>query len=552
MLRRRLSYQLALILLLVALVPLAGVGLLTLHLLERSITDQVRASHDQMALAAGSLVRDYLKDATTKLKSIAHMIQSGEDPNVQARRLNALIDPPGIFLEVSHWQLKPKNPELNMQVQQRAYSDTQYLELGPNAGSKLNARKIPQRGRVYDQRLGQNRLELRNDDPMVREATLGNLFNGIALEVIGDYHGLPISVPAPGGAMLTAMVDFRLVSEMLSNLAGSRNLSLRLFDGEGDEMAASGVSWTSTDLLEHRRPVGHGNWTLLVAEPRAEALEPLRQARLQALLWFGLACVMVVCLATLFSTWTLRPVRALARAADAFGRGDYEARSGVSREDEIGQLAAAFDRMAAAVQQVDQLKDEFLAHVSHELRTPLTSAKMALANVQEGLAGTESLQLVRSDLDRLIRMVNELLDAARIEAGIELAKRQVDLGTLVRDTVETVRPIAPVPIEVSGSGATVEADPARVQQIVLNLVDNALKHADGRVTVEVEGREIRVSDDGSGVPEEARERIFEKFGSAESGPKPPGSGLGLWIARKLADLHGGSLICKGNVFILRL
>src|SRR5262249_58220837 len=97
-----------------------------------------------------------------------------------------------------------------------------------------------------------------------------------------------------------------------------------------------------------------------------------------------------------------------------------------------------------------------------------------------------------------------------------------------------------------------DVERAGVQQIVVNLVDNALKYAKSRVDVETRGREVRVSDDGPGVPPEYRERIFEKFSKVETGPKPPGAGLGLSIARKLAQLHGGTLVCEGNTFVLKL
>jgi len=197
------------------------------------------------------------------------------------------------------------------------------------------------------------------------------------------------------------------------------------------------------------------------------------------------------------------------------------------------------------------MKGEFVAHVSHELRTPLTSAKAALANVQEGISGPEALGRVQQDLDRLIRMVNELLDIARIEAGLQLAKQATSLGELVRSAAESLRPLAKVTLTVSGGGDTIDLDPARVQQIVVNLVDNALKYAKSRVDVETRGREVRVSDDGPGVPPEHRERIFEKFSKVETGPKPPGAGLGLSIARKLAQLHGATLTCDGNTFVLR-
>jgi signal transduction histidine kinase len=316
-------------------------------------------------------------------------------------------------------------------------------------------------------------------------------------------------------------------------------------------LASSREGEFRADYISSRHPVGHGGWVIDVAEPRELALLPLRQARDQALIWFGLASALAIGLAFLFAGRVVRPVRSLAATADALGRGDFAARTGIQREDEIGQLAQAFDRMAAAVQQIDQVKGEFVAHVSHELRTPLTSAKATLANVQEGIGGTESLGRVQEDLDRLIRMVNELLDIARIDAGIALAKQRTDLGALVRSTVEILRPIAKVALAVTGAGETLDLDGARVQQIVLNLVDNALKYAKSRVDVEIRGREVRVTDDGPGVPPEHRERIFEKFTKVETGPKPPGAGLGLSIARKLAQLHGGSLVCEGNTFVLR-
>ena len=138
-----------------------------------------------------------------------------------------------------------------------------------------------------------------------------------------------------------------------------------------------------------------------------------------------------------------------------------------------------------------------------------------------------------------------------IDGGLELAKQPTDLGGLVRSAADTLRPLAKVPLTVTGNGDTIDLDAARVQQIVVNLVDNALKYAKSRVDVEVKGREVRVTDDGPGVPPEHRERIFEKFSKVETGPKPPGAGLGLSIARKLAQLHGGTLTCTGNTFVLR-
>jgi signal transduction histidine kinase len=365
-----------------------------------------------------------------------------------------------------------------------------------------------------------------------------------------------MSVPGPERRVLTGNLDFRPVSAILSSIAGSAGESISLLDGK-DKVIALGESdipsrrsaeWR---LLETKLAVGVGNLQIRVVEDEGVALAPLRQARKRAYFWFGSAAVMALGLATLFARRVVRPVEVLSRAANQIAAGNLAVRSGIDRDDEIGRLAQAFDQMAAAVQQLDEMKGEFVAHVSHELRTPLTSAKAALANVQEGISGPDALGRVQLDLDRLIRMVNELLDVARIEAGITLAKTPTDLGGLVRSATESLRPLAKVALNVSGNGDTVDLDPARVQQILLNLVDNALKYAKSRVDVDIKGREVRVTDDGPGVPPEHRERIFEKFSKVESGPKPPGAGLGLSIARKLAQLHGGSLVCEGNTFVLR-
>lgn len=558
MIRRRLSLQLALVFVLVSFVPLVGAGVVTVLLLERSITDQVRRSQDQLAVAASALVRDYLTDATTKLKSIAHMLDEKQDPKVQTDRLNKLIDPPDIFLEVGYWTVDTRAPMVRAQVQQELYRSTQ--DAAQRSGPPPQAPSRTDYGsnnRTLNTDLGQYVLNWTKDDPIVAEPRKGNAYLSHALETVGEFPALPISVPAPGGAILTASLDFRPVSQMLAKIAGERyEIALTSTDTKAMRssiLAASGPPGGRPGIpLVYFRELGHANWSIQVSEPRELALAPLRKAMSVAGVALSIGLLLVAAGTAYFGRRVFRPLLALAQTADTLGRGDFSARTGIERPDEIGQLAKAFDRMAGAVQELDRMKGEFVAHVSHELRTPLTSAKVAIANVQEGLAGKDALGRVQQDLDRLVRMVNELLDAARIEAGIALAKQPTDLAELVRSAVESLRPIARVPLEVTGSGSTIDIDPARVQQIVVNLVDNALKYAKGRVEVKVEGREVRVTDDGLGVPPEQRERIFERFAKVETGPKPPGAGLGLSIARKLAELHGGTLACEGNTFVLKL
>jgi signal transduction histidine kinase len=535
-----LSWQLAFVMLLVALVPLAAAGFLTLNLLEQSARDQVQAHQQQLAQAAAALVRNYIREGQTRLKLIATRLPKGKDPAEIGRQLDKQMDPPGIFLEIGLVEVR-ENPEVLVQSQNAEYNTV------------LNKNSPDNRG--YNPRLNQQVTNWSTGMGNIDVPLKGGEFVAGELEIVQDVPALPLSVPGPEKRVLTGNLDFRPVSKLLATLAGGSGEQISLADGKHPSVAHGGAVVTLVPgdykVLESTLPVGLGNLKVHVYEFEAGALAPLRQARKRAYLWFGAAAVMALALATLFARRLVRPIETLSKAAHQIAGGNLAVRSGISRDDEIGQLARAFDRMAASVQKLDEMKGEFVAHVSHELRTPLTSAKVALANVQEGIGGKDSLGRVQEDLDRLIRMVNELLDVAHIEAGLQLAKQPTDLGGLVRSAADTLRPLAKVPLNITGTGDTIDLDPARVQQIIVNLVDNALKYAKSRVDVEVRGREVRVTDDGPGVPPEHRERIFEKFSKVETGPKPPGAGLGLSIARKLAQLHGGTLTCDGNTFVLR-
>jgi signal transduction histidine kinase len=537
-----LSWQLAFVMLLVALVPLAAAGILTLDLLEDSAREQVQAHQQQLGQAAAAMVRNYIREGQTRLKLIAGRLPHGKDPAEIGKQLDRQMDPPGIFLEIGVVDAKG-NPEVLVQSQQAEYN-------------KLLNDNFPT-NRNFNSRLNQQVTNWSNGMGNIDVPLKGGEFVADTLEVVQDVPALPISVPGPEKRILTGNLDFRPVSGILATIAGNSGGSINLVDAKDHSLASGGALHPSSeeDLrpppLFTSVPVGLGKLRIAVAQLERDALAPHRVARQRAYLWFGSAAAMALVLATLFARRIVRPIEMLSKAAHQIAGGNLDVRSGIRRDDEIGHLARAFDRMASSVQQLDRMKGEFVAHVSHELRTPLTSAKAALANVQEGISGPEALGRVQQDLDRLIRMVNELLDVARIDAGLTLVREPTDLAGLVRSTAESLRPLAKVALTVSGSGDRVDLDPARVQQIVLNLVDNALKYAKSRVEVEIQGREVRVTDDGPGVPPEHRERIFEKFSKVETGPKPPGAGLGLSIARKLAQLHGGSLVCEGNTFLLR-
>jgi signal transduction histidine kinase len=248
--------------------------------------------------------------------------------------------------------------------------------------------------------------------------------------------------------------------------------------------------------------------------------------------------------------------------------------------ERTAELEATYRQLEASharLREVDQLKSDFLGNVSHELRTPLAAVKGYVDNLLDGVAGPLTdkprhyLGRVRDNTDRLGRMVSDLLDLTRIEAGkIELIPRALPVADLVPDAVDGLRHVADERrVRVAPDLAAcppVWADPDRVHQILTNLLANAIKFTPPGGLVVVTARpdagglvRLAVEDSGPGIPPDERERVFDKFyqvGRVES-ERPPGTGLGLTIARHLVELHGGRIWVEdapagGAAFVLLL
>ncbi|MGW3039239.1 sensor histidine kinase [Kitasatospora sp. NPDC001159] len=264
------------------------------------------------------------------------------------------------------------------------------------------------------------------------------------------------------------------------------------------------------------------------------------------------------------------PLREMTDAARAMASGDYSRRVEVNSRDEIGELAAAFNAMAADLQAADQHRRELVANVSHELRTPIAALRAVLENVVDGVVqpNPATLEAALEQTERLGRLVTHLLDLSKIDDGVvDLDARPFEVrefldGVLRGVTVDGAtaggafsrRGDVRLALEVNPSGLTAVADPERLHQVVANLVDNACKHSPpgGTVTVRArpEGEEggllLEVQDEGPGIPLADRSRVFERFSrsgtATASGPGADGgTGLGLAIARWAVDLHGGRI-----------
>jgi signal transduction histidine kinase len=250
------------------------------------------------------------------------------------------------------------------------------------------------------------------------------------------------------------------------------------------------------------------------------------------------------------------PLREMSAAARAMAGGDYTRRVTATSRDEVGELARAFNTMAAELSEVDRMRRDLVANVSHELRTPIGALRAMLENLVDGVEPVEpaAFEAMLRQVERLGTVVEQLLDLSKLESGVvPLERSTVKASTLVERVVKEWRPRAEgdgVALESAVESALVlDADEERIHQVLVNLVANAVRHSPrgGRVLVRVSGRDgharVEVLDEGPGIPVADAERVFERFYRSDHARSSAegGTGLGLAIARWIVELHGGTI-----------
>jgi len=278
-----------------------------------------------------------------------------------------------------------------------------------------------------------------------------------------------------------------------------------------------------------------------------------------------------------------RPLEDLVEASGRLAGGDLEARVEVGGLSETATLGAAFNEMAGELQrragerdQLDRMKDEFVLTASHELRSPLTSVQgfaelLLLEREKLDPKQAETVEVILDNTRHLVRLLNDLLDLARSDAGrLTIKPVPTDAGALVEDAVRTMRAqfdarSQRLELEVEPGLPRIEADRDRMRQVLVNLLTNANEYCPEGAGIGVKVRrreadvEIDVSDDGPGIPEEQLAHIFERFSRGDAGEtqRVGGTGLGLAISRSLVELHGGAIDAEsapgeGSTFRVRL
>jgi signal transduction histidine kinase len=268
----------------------------------------------------------------------------------------------------------------------------------------------------------------------------------------------------------------------------------------------------------------------------------------------GLVVVVALCASLFLARQMTRPLRQLELVTEAIAGGDFSRRLTIASGDEIAGLADSVNRMAADLSRLEAARREFIARISHDLRTPLTAIKGLVVNLQD-VAPDEmqpSLATMNEQADRLIRLVNDLLTLSRLQRGeLKLAFSNVDLCGVARSAAslagEKARRLGvSLSLDLPEYGASVSGDADRLQQAIINLLDNALKATSvgGRVGVQVSTIEeevlLVVKDTGRGLVPEEMARAFEPYYRGSGG----GAGLGLTIAREIVEAHAGRIWLK--------
>ncbi|MCX6091329.1 MAG: ATP-binding protein [Candidatus Bipolaricaulota bacterium] len=391
--------------------------------------------------------------------------------------------------------------------------------------------------------------------------------DGVLIAVIAQYYNRTGS--------LDGLVDF------LNH--GPRNIPVLLVDPERKVVFAPDEQFVGRTLKESELAGGQpislpsgAIWTVVPYRPLAgqNALEQEFLRTTQTALWLaGFAASAAALLLVLFLVrQTTGPLRQLEAASQRIARGKFDEQVDVRSSDEIGRLAQAFNEMATSLKLSEEAKRRMIADTSHELRTPLAAVRSALEGLRDGLVEPTpaTFAALHDRVLLLTRLVGDLHQLALADAGqLSIERRPTQIRSIIDGIVETVG------FQIEDGGLTLDTvldsdlptlliDAHRIEQVLLNLLANAIRHTPGGGRIELRATlaaadeiELRVCDTGPGIPREDLERIFERFYRTDPSRESGGAGLGLSIAKALVEAHGGRIWAEerpegGACFVIRL
>ncbi len=436
---------------------------------------------------------------------------------------------------------------------------------------------------LYRQRIRQDSLSVEK-----LAVTVAPLFQSGQADVLDEF--LVSAAGELGGRLMVLDNDGKVQYDSFSALLGIRlelpEVVSILTDGKASsygihrldstdaavEEGDSRVAYCAVRLVHKDGDLG----VLLYASTIAEMIDSLDSIERQVGMFFILVAVLALIIAVIYSRVLTRPVYELTDTIQRMGKGDLTVRAKVKGSAEFKALASNYNAMAEQLESLDKTRNQFVSNASHELKTPLTTMKILLENVlyQPDMPQDmreEFLGDINHEIDRLSNVVGDLLTLTKMDStGKTLEKVRVNLSKTVSDTVHLLQPQADkrgqsLQARIQSNAIYVLGDVTRLEQIVYNLTENAIKYTPdgGSVVVGLQQKShqavLTVQDNGVGIPPEDQAHIFERFyrvdkaRSRETG----GTGLGLSIVRQMVSMHGGEISVmstpgKGSVFTVHL
>lgn len=357
----------------------------------------------------------------------------------------------------------------------------------------------------------------------------------------------------------------RLFNDELNYLKNRQQYSKRQYNEAKEQAVNAAIEELIKIRLLSQKSIVSKVHNLSAAGTRARSIAMIVSA---VCLLFGIV------LAVWITRSITRPLAEMHRKTKEISEGIFEADLKLTSPPEIGELALAFNTMCSKLKEVDKMKMDFFALMSHELRTPLTSIREGTNLFLEGKGGeiTEKqkklLTIISEESDRLISLVNSVLDLSKLESGmLSYNFTRADLPPLIAQVVKEVGPLAEAKhITMSQDVSELPAlfiDTERMLQALRNLLANALKFTPSGGTVSVTARRsentvtVIVADTGPGIPKEHIKTIFDKFRQVRGSGVLPGTGLGLAIVRHIIQKHGGTVWVQsdegsGSIFTVQL
>jgi len=372
------------------------------------------------------------------------------------------------------------------------------------------------------------------------------------------------------GGMMGGMMAGQMMGSDMLTMMGHR---LVLADASGTVVADTsnqliGLRLPDNDLA-HGTPVvvnGRQVGTLLVATldvPSSPINQFRRSVSMSVLISGGIAGVIALLMGSLLFFQVTRPMRRLSQAAQNIAAGDLSQRVPTS-DDEVGQMARSFNTMAESLQRMEQQRQNMVADIAHELRTPLSVIQGNVEAMLDGVlpASRDELESIHQETVLLNRLIGDLRTLSLAEAGqLALDRQPLDLGQVVTRVAEKYRLRAEeqsvaLSVQVAQNLPQVSADAGRVEQVLVNLTENALRYGasdvGGRVTLGAravpDGVEAWVSDTGPGIVPEELPHVFERFWRSEKSRnrQTGGSGIGLALVKRLVESHGGHVTVEST------